>query len=434
MRHISTILPFLLSIACGTSVSPSDGPPSTTFEPDSLPVACGGKAMCPVVVSARATSAGGFGLSVARGLGERSYVGFTTNIRGFHTRLWTLGAAGDSTLESDVVATANFRVHADRTGAPMLLGAGDNGRPGPLVLFERKDDAWVADTVTKRFAPTFSAKVADDGTVHVLWAGDDTRNIHVAKRTAPKSWTDASLDRTYPTDFDLDLDANGHLHAAYWLASTEDTMQKTLVTSVDNGSPTTIFTARENTYGLEHVQMAADTSNPMVAIDRPDGVHILLPASSPVRDVLIPATAKPTQSGCPAAEEILDSQRCRGTCTERGGGALARTLVRAPDGVAWLAYVYRYIDRVVSLQGGTSGVGYSCSKVTTTERSRSEVVIGRLDTQGTLDVRWRAPIGDGNEGSVAMDARGGRLRIATAILGSANDTDLRLLVLDTTKL
>jgi hypothetical protein len=404
-------------------------PACAAFALETPAVACEGASSCPVVVAGRAPCASGFGLGVAPGANDRSYVVFTTNINVFHPRLWTVDPTGASTLESDMVAPEILRLLSDASGAPSLLGAG-----GSLEYFTGKPGAWSGETVTPVFAHHFAAAIAPDGAVHVVWAGDTP--VHLAKRTGPNAWTDTTLTDALEGDFAIALDSTARPHVAYW-QHRQDKSARDLLYKVDAATPTAIANLPYGTFGGEHVQLALASGDlPVVAIDEVDGTHVVVPQAMPPVDVRLPETGSVTPKGCP---DLLGGPIGPGcgsvtTCTETANGSLARAMVRAPDGTVWLAYVHRKVDRDAKIEQSMTEAGPYCQKRTTADRSITEVVVGQLDLKGTLDVRWRAPLGNREAVELDLAARGDRLHLAIATFGDQNASEVRLMALDRGKL
>ena len=449
MRIAGSIVGFLL-LGCGgtasVGVDAGDGggdtgtvttPVCTAFALETPAVACAGASSCPVVVAGRAPCMMGFGLSVAPGAGDRSYVAFTTNLNQFHPRLWTVDPSGGSAFESDMAAPEILRVLSDASGTPSLLGAGDNGRVGPLVYFPGAPGAWSGETITSLFAHRFAAAIAPDGTVHVVWAGDTP--VHLARRTGPNAWTDTTLTGIFEGDFAIALDSLARPIVAYWQRR-PDQSARDLLYSVDGATPTAIANLPFGTFGGEHVQIALTATDlPVVAIDEVDGTHVVVPQAKPAVDAKVPGTGPVAPKGCPDfMGGGMPTPQCgpntAGTCTETADGSLARAMVNAPDGTVWLAYVHRKIDRDAKIEQTVSEAGYHCTTKVIADRSATELVVGQLSLEGALDVRWRAPLGNTESVQLDLAARGNRLHVATAARGEHDASEVRLMVLDRAKL
>jgi len=448
MRIAFSVVGSLLLGCGGTTVVGADagdagggeggGPPvCTAFALETPAVACEGASSCPVVVAGRAPCANGFGLSVAPGAGDRSYVAFTTNIDTFHPRLWTVDPAGGSAFESDMVAPETLRVLSDASGAPSLLGAGDKGSVGPLVYFPGTPGAWSGETITPLFAHRFVGAIAPDGTAYVVWAGDTP--VHLARRTGPNAWTDTKLTDIFEGDFAIAIDSTARPHVAYWQRR-PDQSARDLLYAIDGAIPTAITNLPFGTFGGEHVQIALAVMDlPVVALDEVDGTHVVVPQANPPVDVKLPETGPVTPKGCPSfLGGGVPSSECgpysAGTCTETADGSLARAMVNAPDGTVWLAYVHRKVDRDAKIEQTVSEAGYHCTTKVTADRGATELVVGQLNLQGALDVRWRTPLGNREAVELDLAARGNRLHVATAALGDHSASEVRLMVLDRGKL
>ncbi len=396
-------------------------PVCAAFVPMAPSALCGAGA-CPVVLAADATCQYGSGLTIASAEGDRTFVAYTSRFRDTHTRLWTMGP-GESTFESDPVPVDALRV-TSASGNPVLVGARDK----LFQYFQGKPGSWTGTAIPHGGA----FELAPDGTPTLVWDETNT-GVHFSTRTAEGTWTDrlvaSSRDLNFP--FLLAHDTRSRPFVAF-------ADRQSMWIEIDGQSPTRLGPATSQLSGsAPPFAMAVDgEGTPLFAWSGATGIRLSYGQKTP-SEVLVPGTAAVEPSGCPIGPVPTQSWPFVARCTERADGSLAHAIVRASDGKLLFAYVHHTIDRDVRIDQQNPR---AYSRAIEADRSKSEIVVGRIGPQGELTVAWRVPdVGLATELTLAAGAPG-RVHLArlngegAPPFNASGAWSVRLLVLDTTKL
>ena len=388
------------------------------------------------------TSAGQ--LSVAAGADGNGFVALSnTEDPVAPALLFTIGAAGSTSVSRGPKYAGNVRVLADAAGQRFL--AGDDSLRGTGVVFYApvvnawEVAGWSREPVAGPRSPSpglflANARLSADGHAFVVYDDSLDSTLHARARDAAGTWTAVS-DLGAASGSALTLDADQQPHVLTLPSTSFAAGSDFGVTDWQPGHASVPWAGSWSSYVGGFAAATRADGALALALRTKAGVQLVTSKAGEVASQLLTDTQDLRVTGCPPLPVAGNLPTTPTMCTEQGKGTSAAVGIAATDdGALWIAYLLETVDRDVTQMCVPFEGVIQCFNTTTADRSMGEMVLVKI-AGGTPTVAWRAPLAGEAGMGLALDARASRLHLAFALnVSSAPTARIRYVVLDAAKL